>query len=101
MFPYIDLGAGGTVKGYIKAVEALISKIDEDTVVIPGHGTLAKRDDLQRFVNMIKETHKYVQEKKMAGLSEDQVLELGLEEKWKDWAWRFITEDRWIKTLYQ
>lgn len=101
MFPYIDLGAGGTVKGYIKAVEALMSKIDEDTVVIPGHGTLAKRDDLQRFVNMIKETHKYVQEKKMAGLSEDQVLELGLEEKWKDWAWRFITEDRWIKTLYQ
>ncbi len=101
MFPYIDLGAGGTVEGYIKAIETLISKIDGDTIVIPGHGTLANRGDLQRFVSMIKDTYQYVQDKKMSGWSEDQVLELGLEEKWESWAWRFITEERWIKTLYQ
>ncbi|MFC4701683.1 MBL fold metallo-hydrolase [Glaciecola siphonariae] len=101
MFPYIDLGAGGTVSGYIQSVETLLSKIDDDTKVIPGHGSLANKADLQRFVNMIKETHAFVQSKKAEGLSEQAVLDAGLPEQWDSWAWRFITEERWIKTLYQ
>lgn len=101
MFPYIDLGAGGTVSGYIQSVETLLSKIDDDTQVIPGHGALANKADLQRFVDMIKETHAYVQSKKAEGLNEQDVLDAGLPEQWDSWAWRFITEERWIKTLYQ
>jgi glyoxylase-like metal-dependent hydrolase (beta-lactamase superfamily II) len=101
MFPYIDLGAGGTVGGYIQSVETLLSKIDDDTKVIPGHGGLANKADLQRFLEMIKETHASVQSQKAGGLSEQAVLDAGLSEKWDSWAWRFITEERWIKTLYQ
>ncbi|WP_395341438.1 MBL fold metallo-hydrolase [Ningiella sp. W23] len=101
MFPYIDLGAGGSVNGYIQSVEVLLSKIDDDTQVIPGHGTLANKADLQRFVDMIKETNAFVQSKKVEGLSEQAVIDAGLPEKWDSWAWRFITEERWIKTLYQ
>lgn len=101
MFPYIDLGAGGSVSGYIESVEALISKIDDDTKVIPGHGALGDKADLKRFVDMIKETHTFVQTKKLAGMSEEQVLKAGLESKWSSWTWAFINEERWIKTLYQ
>ncbi len=100
LFPYIDLGAGGTIAGYISAVEKLIVKIDETTKVIPGHGVLGNKADLQRFVDMIKETYAYVQEKKASGMSEDEILKIGLDAKWESWSWRFITEDRWIKTLY-
>lgn len=100
MFPYIDLGAGGSVSGYIESVETLLSKIDNDTKVIPGHGALANKADLQRFVDMIKETYAFVQAQKLAGMSETQVLEKGLEAKWDAWSWAFINEERWIKTLY-
>jgi glyoxylase-like metal-dependent hydrolase (beta-lactamase superfamily II) len=101
MFPYIDLGAGGSVDGYIESVQALLARIDNGTKVIPGHGSLATKADLQRFVNMIKDTHQFVQAKKAQGMTEEQVVEAGLEEKWNTWAWAFITESRWIKTLYQ
>lgn len=101
MFPYIDLGAGGSVKGYIESVETLLNKIDDDSKVIPGHGVLGNKADLQRFVDMIKETNTYVQTKKLAGMSEEQVIEAGLESKWSTWTWAFINEERWIKTLYQ
>jgi glyoxylase-like metal-dependent hydrolase (beta-lactamase superfamily II) len=100
IFPYIDLGAGGTVKGYIAAIEVLLSKIEDDTQVIPGHGPLASKQDLEAALTMIKETYAYVQEKKSAGMTEQEVLDLGLEEKWSSWSWRFINEERWIKTLY-
>lgn len=76
IFPYIDLGAGGTVKGYIAAIEVLLSKIEDDTQVIPGHGPLASKQDLAAALTMIKETYAYVQEKKSAGMTEQEVLDL-------------------------
>lgn len=100
-FPFIDLNSGGSVAGYISGVETLLSKIDNDTKVIPGHGALANKADYQRFLEMIKETYAFVQQKKAEGVSEDDMVKAGLEEKWKSWAWRFITEERWIRTLYK
>lgn len=99
-FPYIDLGAGGSVKGYIAAVESLIDLVSDTTKIIPGHGALASRADYRNFVEMIKATHSAVQAMKASGLSEEQIVEKGLDPKWKDWSWQFIDEARWINTLY-
>lgn len=99
-FPYIDIGAGGSVDGYIASVEQIIAMVNDDTQIIPGHGSLATRAELQKFVDMIKETSAYVRAEKAKGKTVEQILEAGLEEKWKSWSWRFITEERWIKTLY-
>ncbi|MBT0585895.1 MBL fold metallo-hydrolase [Alteromonas oceanisediminis] len=101
MFPYIDLGAGGSVVGYIASVTEILGMIDEQTKVIPGHGSLANKADLQRFVDMIRETYEFVQVHKEAGRSEDEVVALGLNDQWDTWAWQFITEERWIRTLYK
>jgi cyclase len=100
-FPFIDLNSGGSVAGYIDAVETLLGMIDSDTKVIPGHGALANKADYVRFLDMIKQTYAYVQAKKAAGISEDDLVEAGLEEKWKNWSWNFITEERWIRTIYK
>ncbi|MDY6885300.1 MAG: MBL fold metallo-hydrolase, partial [Pseudomonadota bacterium] len=40
-FPYIDQGAGGNVEGYMDSVKQLLAKIDDDTVIIPGHGDIS------------------------------------------------------------
>ena len=101
MFPYVDQGAGGSVTGYIASVQTILDKIDDDTSIIPGHGSLATKADYQRFLDMIKETYAYVQAKKAAGMSEDDVVAAGLESKWDSWSWRFITTERWIRTLYK
>ena len=100
-FPYIDLGAGGTVEGYIKAVEILLGKIDGKTKIIPGHGPLANKADYENFLAMIKATKTWVEEQKAAGLSVDQAVEKGLPEQYAKWDWSFITEEKWIKTLYK
>jgi glyoxylase-like metal-dependent hydrolase (beta-lactamase superfamily II) len=100
-FPFIDLNSGGSVAGYIAAVETLLGMIDNDTKVIPGHGALANKADYARFLDMIKQTYAYVQAKKAAGISEDDLVEAGLEEKWKNWSWNFITEEKWIRTIYK
>lgn len=99
-FPFIDLGSGGNVANYISNAETLISKVNDDTVIIPGHGPKATRADYQRFVDMIKATQAEVDSMREQGLSLEEALGQGLSDKWQPWAWNFITEERWIKTLY-
>jgi cyclase len=100
-FPYIDLDAGGTVAGYIANVERLISMLEDDIQIISGHGKLATRADYQKSLDMMKETAAFVLTQKRAGLSLEKLIEQGLDDKWKDWSWNFITEEKWITTLYK
>lgn len=100
-FPFIDLNAGGNVQGYIDNVREVISKIDNETLIIPGHGNLSKRADWIRLIDMIEATREEVLALKNQGLSEDEAVEHGLSEQWQAWSWNFINEERWIRTLYK
>jgi glyoxylase-like metal-dependent hydrolase (beta-lactamase superfamily II) len=100
MFPYIDQGAGGNVEGYMESVQHLLNKIDDDTVVIPGHGKLSNKKEYTTFLNMISETFSYVKSLKQDGKSLEEVKAMGLDDKWADWSWNFISEEKWIATLY-
>ncbi|MCU7553722.1 MBL fold metallo-hydrolase [Alteromonas sp. ASW11-19] len=100
-FPYIDLKGGGSVTGYIESVKTLLAKIDDDTVVIPGHGPLADKADYQQFLDMIEATREIVLTHKREGKTVEEVVAAGLGDKWQSWSWKFITEEKWIRTLYQ
>lgn len=99
-FPFIDLSSGGSVKGYLNNVNTLIDLIDDNTIIIPGHGILANKADMIGFRDMIRSTLVIVKDGKASGLSLDAVIEKGLGAEWKKWHWSFISEQRWIKTLY-
>lgn len=100
-FPFIDTKSGGSVAGYIANTKSLIAKINATTQVIPGHGELSNQAGLQQSLVMMEKTLAAVQADKKAGLSLEQVIKKGLGEEWKSWHWNFITEKRWIETLYQ
>ncbi|MGP9800248.1 MBL fold metallo-hydrolase [Rheinheimera sp. NSM] len=99
-FPFIDVSNGGSVKGYIDNTRTLIGMLNEQTQVIPGHGQLTDKAGVQRSLEMMEATLAIVQGYKAAGMTEQQAVEQGLGEQWQSWHWNFITEERWIKTLY-
>lgn len=100
-FPFIDVKSGGSVAGYIENTKQLIEKIDDQTQVIPGHGELTDKAGLRQSLLMMEQTLALVQSYKKAGLSLEQAIAKGLGDKYKSWHWNFITEQRWIETLYQ
>ncbi|WP_281716123.1 MBL fold metallo-hydrolase [Alteromonas sp. CyTr2] len=99
-FPYIDQGAGGNVEGYMDSVKQLLAKIDDETVIIPGHGDISNKQEYSAFLAMIFETFSYVKALKQNGKTLDEVKAMGLDDKWADWSWNFINEEKWITTLY-
>lgn len=99
-FPFIDLGSGGNVEGYLRTIEAVLQWIPADAKIIPGHGALATVDDLKAFRDMLVETTGIVRKAKAAGKTLDQVKAEGLPEKWKEWGSGFINTSRWIEITY-
>lgn len=99
-FPYVDLNSGGSVQGYINNLKTLLTMINDDAKIIPGHGELTNKATLTKSLLMMEATRSAVVKLKRNGHSLEQVLAKGLDEKWQDWGWRFITEEKWITTLY-
>lgn len=100
-FPYVDLKSGGTVQGYLANLETLHARINDEALIIPGHGELTNRAGLAKKIAMIKATKAEVDKMKQAGLTLEQAIAKGLSKQWQDWRWSFITEPKWITTLYQ
>jgi cyclase len=53
-YPVIDESSGGSLRGMIQAVERLLPLIDEETVVVPGHGAATDRTGLVAFRDMLR-----------------------------------------------
>jgi cyclase len=99
-FPYIDLGSGGSVAGFVKNIETILPMIPADAKVIPGHGDLATVDDLKRFHEMLVETTGLIRKEIAEGKSLDEAKKAGLPEKYKSWGGGFINAGRWIEICY-
>lgn len=99
-FPYVDTGSGGSVAGYTKSVQAIIEKLDDDSVVIPGHGKITDLAGVKAFYAMIVETSATISKMKADGKTKEQAQAAGLGSKWNGWGDFFIDEERWINTLW-
>jgi cyclase len=52
-YPFIDVPHGGSVNGIIEVLSRILGKIDKDTKVIPGHGPLSNREELEGYRDML------------------------------------------------
>ena len=49
MYPFIDVAAGGSIDGMIRAIDQVLAMIDGDTIIIPGHGPLSNKEKLRGY----------------------------------------------------
>ncbi len=73
-YPYIDIKSGGSIQGYIKASEKALLLINDNTKIIPGHGKLASKKDLEIFLKMLKEITNRITEEIDSGKSQDEII---------------------------
>jgi glyoxylase-like metal-dependent hydrolase (beta-lactamase superfamily II) len=73
-FPIIDITQGGTVSGYIAAVERIIELCDEDTKLIPGHGPISDRMGLQAYRDMLMAAQDRIDELMKEGKTLEEVV---------------------------
>ena len=101
LFPFIDLNSGGTVDGYIAAMERGLELASDQTRIIPGHGPLSGKTELQAALDMLREASFRVRTLVEGGADLEAVRAAEpLADFDADWSWRFITTERMVETLY-
>jgi cyclase len=73
-FAIVDSYSGGTIDGYIRAVDNILKICDERTVIIPGHGTISNRQDLQDYLYMLTESRTRIANLIKEGKTADEVI---------------------------
>jgi cyclase len=96
--PYIDHGNGGSLDGMIDATWSLAGLIDDDTVIIPGHGQLSTRTDLLEYRDMLVTIRDRIKQQIARGRSADQVV---ASNPARGYAEPGAGTEGWVRTAYE
>lgn len=99
-YPYIDLASGGSLEGYLRNVEQVLQTLPAGVKLIPGHGAISGREQLETFAGMLRDTVALVKGKLAAGKTLEQVKAEGMPEKYKSWGEGFLKHEQWLEIAY-
>ena len=85
-YPFVDVSSGGKVDGVIAAADRVLSAISDKTKIIPGHGPLVTKADLQAYRDTVKTVRDRVAKLKAEGKTKEQAIAArptaDLDEQW-------------------
>ncbi len=100
-FPFIDTGSGGTLDGLIEAQMKALEIAGDDTRIIPGHGDLASKADLQETNDTIRAARAAVKARLDAGDTLEQAVAAKPLAQWDaTYGSGFIDSDTFVATIY-
>jgi len=73
--PFIDMSGGGNVDGTIAAMDILLKVVNDQTLIIPGHGPLSNKKDMQDYKEMLLTVRGRVAEGIKSGKTLDQIID--------------------------
>jgi len=90
-YPFIDMGNGGSINGFIKVLDLALERIDDKAIIIPGHGELATKADVKIFRDRLADMRDQVAAAMKKGKKPDEILALGITDKYDaDWGKGFL-----------
>jgi glyoxylase-like metal-dependent hydrolase (beta-lactamase superfamily II) len=95
--PFIDNPNGGSIDGTIDSTWAIAGLIDDDTVIIPGHGQLSTRADLLAYREMLVTVRDRIRSQMAQGHSVDQIV---ASNPARGYAEPGAGTERWIRAAY-
>ena len=96
--PFIDAGNGGSITGVINSVTKAMSLINDTTVVIPGHGQLANKADMQKYKETLIAIRDKVAKEKTAGKA---LKDIDAEALMAEFPKGFLPPEGFVAVVYQ
>ncbi len=100
-FPFVDTGSGGNVRGFVTAADKVLALANDQTKIIPGHGEIATKADLQNHRNMIAGTIAKVEAAIKKGKTLEQIKAMRPADGYGVNAKGFINADDFVEVIYK
>jgi glyoxylase-like metal-dependent hydrolase (beta-lactamase superfamily II) len=101
LYPFIDKSSGGSIDGLLSAVEEGLAAADAETRIIPGHGPLSNRAELEAYRDMLIAVSDAVQTAIDEGKSADELVAAAPTASYdKTWGGGFLNPEQFTRMVY-
>src|SRR5271155_1524568 len=76
---------GADMEGLMRTLYSVAERINDQTIVIPGHGELSNRAEVFEYAELLRDSITQVKREIAAGETEAQIRAEGLPENWRTW----------------
>jgi cyclase len=101
-YPFADQTNGGSINGMLQAIDLLEKLADDNTILVPGHGTLIHKQDMLPYRKMLVEIIAKMKTLRDQGKSLKDVLAMNLTQPYDDVTLGDVqsSKDRFITEAY-
>ncbi len=100
LYPFVDKSSGGSVAGMLAAADHVITRIDDETQIIPGHGPLSNKAELVAYRSMLATVAGRIEALVAEGKSTPEIIAAKPSAEYDaQWGQAFIQPDQWIGLL--
>ena len=101
MYPFIDTSSGGKVDGVVAAAERVLAGVSDKTRIIPGHGPVASKADLQAYRDTVKAIRDRVAKLKAEGKTKEAAVAAKPSAEFDaKWGQGFVKPDVFVGLVY-
>lgn len=101
LYPFIDTSSEGSVDGVIRVVKHILDMVDDKTQIIPGHGPLADKKDLQAYLQMLTTVRSRMQKLIDDGKSLEEIIALKPNADYDEtWGVAFLKPEQFMGILH-
>jgi cyclase len=102
IYPFIDSSSGGSIAGMIQATEKILALAGNNTKIIPGHGSLSNRAELENYRKMLLDVKMQTE----AAIAKNMTLEEFIASKPTakydaNWGKGFLKPEQFLTIVYQ
>jgi len=90
-YPFVDVSSGGGINGFISSLDKMLPLMDDNSKIIPGHGKLATKKEVQAFRDRLAEIRDAVAAALKKGTKMADVANLPIASKYdSEWGKGFV-----------
>lgn len=101
VYPIIDLASAGSIDGMIQALDQILAHTDEQTKIVPGHGSLATRADLQGYREMLEHVREHIRVLIAEGKTIDEAVAAAPTQDFDaEWGRGYVSPHVFVQMIY-
>ena len=99
-YPYIDMSNGGNINGLISTVDKVLAIMNDQSLVIPGHGELCKKDEVKKYRDRLATIRDKVASALKQGKKPEDLAGLGITKAYDaEWGKGFIKGNDFVMVV--
>jgi len=100
-YPIIDLASGGSIDGMINSLDRVLAQTDEHTKIVPGHGPVATRSDLQHYRDMLVQVRQRIKVLVGAGKTMNEAVDAAPTKDFDaEWGRGYVSPDVFVRMVF-